>query len=69
MGELATARRECEAAGQTLGPLDLPALSFQLDFVRGQIEQAALEPSAAYDATGAPSGPWRRSAAASAAKS
>ena len=50
MGEIETARRECEAADQTLRPLDLPALSFQLDFVRGQIEQAALEPSAAYAA-------------------
>jgi CHAT domain-containing protein len=50
MGELDTARQQCEAAGQTLGPLDLPALSFQLDFVRGQIEQAAVEPAAAYEA-------------------
>ena len=50
MGELDNARQQCEAAGQTLGPLDLPALSFQLDFVRGQIEQAAASPAAAYDA-------------------
>jgi CHAT domain-containing protein/tetratricopeptide (TPR) repeat protein len=50
MGEIDTARQQCEAAGQTLAPLDLPALSFQLDFVRGQIEQAALAPAAAYDA-------------------
>jgi len=50
MGELDVARQQCEAAAQTLAPLDLPALSFQLDFVRGQIEQAAVEPAAAYDA-------------------
>jgi CHAT domain-containing protein/tetratricopeptide (TPR) repeat protein len=50
MGELDNARQQCEAAGQTLAPLDLPALSFQLDFVRGQIEQAAASPAAAYDA-------------------
>jgi CHAT domain-containing protein len=50
MGELDNARRQCDAAGQALGALDLPALSFQLDFVRGQIEQAALEPRAAYAA-------------------
>ena len=50
MGELDNARQQCEAAGQTLGPLDLPALSFQLDFVRGQIEQAAASPAAAYEA-------------------
>ena len=50
MGEIDVARQQCEAAGQTLAPLDLPALSFQLDFVRGQIEQAAVEPAAAYDA-------------------
>jgi CHAT domain-containing protein len=50
MGEIDNAREQCEAAGRTLAPLDLPALSFQLDFVRGQIEQAAASPAAAYEA-------------------
>jgi len=50
MGEIEGARQQCDAAGHTLAPLDLPALSFQLDFVRGQIEQAAADSAAAYDA-------------------
>ncbi|HEV8253159.1 MAG TPA: CHAT domain-containing tetratricopeptide repeat protein [Vicinamibacteria bacterium] len=49
-GDLDAARRECDAAADRLSSLDLPALAFQLHYVRGQIEQAAGDGSAAYAA-------------------
>ena len=49
MGDLDAARRECDAAAGILAPLDLPALGFQLHFVKGQIEQAGGRPGAAYE--------------------
>jgi tetratricopeptide (TPR) repeat protein len=48
MGHLAAARQECDQAAESLSTLDLPALSFQLHYVRGQIERAAGQPEAAY---------------------
>jgi CHAT domain-containing protein len=50
MGDLEAAARECDAAAESLSALDLPALGFQLHYVRGQIEQAAGRPDRAYDA-------------------
>jgi CHAT domain-containing protein len=50
MGDLDAARRECETAMAGLSALDLPALGFQLHYVKGQIEQAAGDSSSAYDA-------------------
>jgi tetratricopeptide (TPR) repeat protein len=52
MGETAEARRECEEAARRLAGLDLPALSFQLHFVVGQIEQSARRPAEAFAAYG-----------------
>jgi len=49
MSDLDAARRECERAAGSLSALDLPALSFQLHYVQGQIEQAAGGRAAAYD--------------------
>lgn len=50
MDDLDAARRECDGAAQALASLDLPALGFQLHYVRGQIEQAAGRAGEAYDA-------------------
>jgi tetratricopeptide (TPR) repeat protein len=50
MGDTEAAGRECDAAAQSLSALDLPALGFQLHYVKGQIEQTAGRPAAAYDA-------------------
>ncbi len=50
MGQLEEAQSECEAAQRALSAFDLPALGFQLHYVRGQIEQAAGRPAAAYEA-------------------
>ncbi|HEY3119375.1 MAG TPA: CHAT domain-containing protein [Vicinamibacteria bacterium] len=49
-GDLEAARRECEAAAESLSGLDMPAVAFQLHYVRGQIEQAARRPGNAYEA-------------------
>jgi CHAT domain-containing protein/tetratricopeptide (TPR) repeat protein len=48
MGEVEEARRECDQAARTLAGLDLPALSFQLHFVTGQIEQSSRRPAEAF---------------------
>ncbi len=48
MGDLEAARRECDQAAESLSALGLPALSFQLHCVKGQIEQAGGQPHAAY---------------------
>jgi CHAT domain-containing protein len=50
LGEVELARAECSRAEESLAFLDLPALSFQLHCVRGQIEQAAGRSAAAADA-------------------
>jgi tetratricopeptide (TPR) repeat protein len=50
MGDVAAARDECERAAAILTPLDLPALAFQMHYVRGQIARAAGETELAYDA-------------------
>jgi len=50
MDDVAGARRECDGAAEALAALDLPALGFQLQYVRGQIEQAADRPQEAYAA-------------------
>jgi CHAT domain-containing protein/predicted negative regulator of RcsB-dependent stress response len=50
MGDLDGARRECDTAAESLSALDLPAVSFQLHYVKGQIEQAAGRPQQAYEA-------------------
>ena len=47
MGEIETARQECVRAEAIIGPLDLPAVSFQLHYVRGQIARAAGDAAAA----------------------
>jgi CHAT domain-containing protein len=47
LGDVPAARTECGRAAESLAFLDLPALSFQMHCVRGQIEQAAGEPAAA----------------------
>jgi predicted negative regulator of RcsB-dependent stress response len=44
-----SARQQCEEAAQSLEPLDLPALAFQLHYVKGQIDQAEGDSPAAYD--------------------
>ena len=49
MGDLDAARRECGLAADSLSALDLPALGFQLNYVKGQIEQAAGQQAAAHD--------------------
>ena len=49
MGDLDGARRECGQAADSLSALDLPALGFQLHYVKGQIEQTAGQHAAAYD--------------------
>jgi hypothetical protein len=48
LGDAASARAECHAAGQGLAALDLPALRFQHEYLKGQIEQAAGETHAAH---------------------
>jgi tetratricopeptide (TPR) repeat protein len=52
MGDVEAAERECGAAGASLSTLDLPALGFQLHYVRGQIGQAAGDPARAYQSFG-----------------
>lgn len=49
MGDLDAARQECGLAADSLSALDLPALGFQLHYVKGQIEQTAGQHAAAYD--------------------
>jgi len=49
MGDLDAARQECDEAARSLSALDLPALSFQLHYLRGQIEQAGGQAKAAYE--------------------
>ena len=49
MGDLDAARQQCDEAARSIAALDLPALSFQLHYVRGQIEQAGGQPGAAYE--------------------
>jgi tetratricopeptide (TPR) repeat protein len=50
MGDLEAARRECDTAAGPVAALDLPALSFQLHFVKGRTFEAAGQPAAAYQA-------------------
>ena len=50
MGDPEGARDECDRAAEMLAPLDLPALSFQMHYARGQIARAAGEAAAAYEA-------------------
>jgi tetratricopeptide (TPR) repeat protein len=47
LGDLEQARAEAGRAAESLAFLDLPALSFQMHCVRGQIEQAGRRPAAA----------------------
>jgi CHAT domain-containing protein len=49
-GELETARAECARAASSFAAEELPALAFQLHFVRGQIEEAARRPAQAQQA-------------------
>lgn len=49
-GDIPDAREQCDRAAAILAPLDLPAVSFQLHYVRGQIARAAGDAVAAYDA-------------------
>jgi CHAT domain-containing protein/predicted negative regulator of RcsB-dependent stress response len=50
LSDLDAARQACDAAARSLSTLDLPALSFQLHYVKGQVEQAAGRPGKAYEA-------------------
>ena len=50
MGDPEGARDECDRAAEMLASLDLPALSFQMHYARGQIARAAGEAAAAYEA-------------------
>jgi CHAT domain-containing protein/tetratricopeptide (TPR) repeat protein len=50
MGDLAAANQECARAADSLGRLDLPALAFQMHYVRGQTAQAGGDSAGAYDA-------------------
>ncbi len=50
MGDPEGARDECDRAAEMLAPLDLPALSFQMFYVRGQLARAAGDAAAAYEA-------------------
>jgi tetratricopeptide (TPR) repeat protein len=50
MGDLETARAECGRAAEALSGLDLPALAFQMHYVRGQIARAGGEAGDAYEA-------------------
>ena len=47
-GDVEAARLECQTAAAQLEPLELPAVDFQMHFVRGQIEESAGEPALAY---------------------
>lgn len=49
MGDPEAARQECDRASETLSGLDLPALSFQLHYVKGRIEQAGGDLARAYE--------------------
>jgi tetratricopeptide (TPR) repeat protein len=49
-GDLDAARRECDTAAEAVFVLDLPALSFQLHYVKGRTFEAAGQPDAAYRA-------------------
>jgi CHAT domain-containing protein len=51
-GDLEAARQACDAAARSLSKLDLPALSFQLHYVNGQVEHAAGQLGRAYEAYG-----------------
>jgi tetratricopeptide (TPR) repeat protein len=50
LGDVAEARAACGRAAESLAFLDLPALRFQMHAVKGQIEQAAGEHAAAFEA-------------------
>jgi CHAT domain-containing protein len=50
MNDIDAARAECDAAQAGLSTLDLPALGFQLHYVKGQIEQVAGQPARAFEA-------------------
>jgi tetratricopeptide (TPR) repeat protein len=50
VGDAAAAREECRRAAESLAFLDLPALSFQMQAVRGEIEQAQGDPAGAFEA-------------------
>jgi CHAT domain-containing protein/tetratricopeptide (TPR) repeat protein len=50
MNDIDAARAECDTAQAGLLALDLPALGFQLHYVKGQIEQAAGRPARAFEA-------------------
>jgi CHAT domain-containing protein len=50
MEDVEAARRECAAAEKALPAHDVPALGFQLHYVRGQVEQAAGLSAGAYEA-------------------
>jgi CHAT domain-containing protein/tetratricopeptide (TPR) repeat protein len=50
MNDLGAAREECERAAAGLSGLDLPALAFQMHYVRGQIAQAGGDAAGAYEA-------------------
>jgi CHAT domain-containing protein len=48
-GDIDAARRECEQAAGKFSPLELPALGFQLHFVKARIEEAAGQNARAYE--------------------
>ncbi len=50
MNDVGAAREECARAQAALAGLDLPALAFQMHFVRGQIALAGGDAKGAYDA-------------------
>lgn len=48
-GDLDAARQECALAAEKFSPQELPALGFQLHFVKGRLEEAAAQPAKAYE--------------------
>jgi tetratricopeptide (TPR) repeat protein len=48
LGDAAGARQESDAAGKSLATLDVPALRFQHEYLKGQIDQTAGELESAY---------------------
>ena len=48
-GDLDAAHEACRTAARELAGLDLPALAFQLHYVKGQVERAAGQPGRAYE--------------------
>ena len=49
MGDPAGARRDCDEAALSLATLDLPALAFQLHYLKGKIEQTTGQMAPAYE--------------------